>query len=147
MIELDDLTILTGWAEAVAEALAHTPARAQAVLDDARPGAPWRPDLGIAEPSPRLSHAIDSIERALSAAMPPGDAPSLDALLLAVRHTQPGESAVDTLARGVLRSTLEQLCTRQAEDTESPHLAAPSYGPKPSGHTGSAEPSSPTTSA
>ena len=86
VIEVDDLTILTGWAEAVAEALAYTPARAQAVLADARPGAPWRADLGIAEPSPRLSDAIDSIERALSAAMPPGGAPSLDALLLAVRR-------------------------------------------------------------
>ena len=72
VIEVDDLTILTGWAEALAEALAYTPARAQAVLADARPGAPWRRDLGIAEPSPRLSDAIDSIERALSAATPAG---------------------------------------------------------------------------
>ena len=127
VIEVDDLTILTGWAEAVAEALAYTPARAQAVLADARPGAPWRPDLGIAEPSPRLSDAIDSIERALSAAMPAGGAPSLDALLLAVRDGQPGESALDGLARSVLRSTLEQLCTRQAEEADSPHRASPSF--------------------
>jgi hypothetical protein len=116
VIDVDDLTILTGWAEAVTEALAYTPARAQAVLDDARPGAAWRADLGIAEPPPRLSDAIDSIERALSAVTPPGGAPSLDALLLAVRDDQPGESALERLARGVLRSTLEQLCTRQAED-------------------------------
>ena len=126
VIEVDDLTILTGWAEAVAEALAHTPARAQAVLADARPGAPWRRDLGIAEPSPRLGDAIDSIERALSAAMPHGGAPSLDALLFAVRDGQPGESALDGLARSVLRSTLEQLCTRQAEQADSPHRASPS---------------------
>ena len=120
MIDLDDLTILTGWAEAVAEALAHTPARAQAVFADARPGASWRSELGIAEPSPRLSDAIDSMERALSAALPPGRAPSLDALLLALRDVQPGESALDSLTRGVLRSTLEQLCTRQAEEAASP---------------------------
>ena len=115
MIEVDDLTVLTGWAEAVAEALAYTPARAQAVVADARPGASWRLDLGVAEPSPRLSDAIDSLERALSAAMPPGGAPSLDAVLLAVEDGRPGESALDALARRVLRSTVEQLCTRRAE--------------------------------
>jgi hypothetical protein len=126
VIEADDLTILTGWAEALAEALAYTPARAEAVLAAARRGAPWRADLGIAEPSTRLSDAIDSIERALSAATPPGAAPSLDALLLAVRDGQPGESALDGLARRVLRSTLEQLCTRQAEDAGSPNRPGPS---------------------
>src|SRR5262249_3645980 len=78
--EIDDLTILTGWAEAVAEALAHAPARAEAVLADARPGARWRADLGIAEPSARLSDAIDWIERALSEATPDDGPPSLDAL-------------------------------------------------------------------
>ncbi len=126
VIDVDDLTILSGWAEAVAEALAYTPARARAVLADARPGAPWRRDLGIAEPPPRLGDAIDSIERAVDAAMPPGAAPSLDALLLAVRDRQPGESALDALARRVLRSTLEQLCTRQAEEAAAPHRSAPS---------------------
>jgi hypothetical protein len=117
VIEVDDLTILTGWAEALAEALAYAPARTEAVLADARSDAPWRADLGIAEPSPRFNDAIAAIERALSAAMPPGSAPSLDALLFAVRDDQPGEYALDRLARGVLRSTLEQLCTRQAEET------------------------------
>jgi hypothetical protein len=122
VIDVDDLTILTGWAEALAEALADSPVRAKAVLAAAGPGAPWRPDLGIAEPSPRLSDAIDSIERELVAATPPGGALSLDALLLAVRDDddRPGESPLDRLARRVLRSTLEQFCTRQAEEAGSP---------------------------
>jgi hypothetical protein len=120
VIDVDDLTILTGWAEAVAEALAYTPARAHEVLADARRDAPWRPELGIAEPSARLSDAIDAIEKALGAAVPPGAAPTLDALLFAVREDgQPGEPALDGLARRVLRATLEQLCTRQAEDADS----------------------------
>ena len=129
VIDVDDLTILTGWAEAVTEALAYTPGRAQSVLAEARPGAAWRADLGIAEPTPRLRDAIDSIERALSAALSRGAAPSLDALLFAVRDEdgQPGESALDTLARRVLRSTLEQLCTRQAEETASPLRALSSF--------------------
>ena len=127
MIDVDDLTILTGWAEALAEALAYTPARAPAVIAEARAGAAWRPELGIAEPSPQLSDAIDAIERALNAAMPGGGGPSLDALLLAVRAGQPSESPLDSLARRVLRSTLEQLCTRQAEQADSPHRAWPSF--------------------
>ena len=121
-IEIEDLTILTGWAEAVTEALAYIPARAHAVLADARAGAPWRRDLGIAEPSPCLSDAIDSIERALSAATPASGPPSLDALLLAVRDDHPGESPLDRLTRSVLRSTLEQLCTRRAEEAGSPYV-------------------------
>jgi hypothetical protein len=120
VIDVDDLTILTGWAEALTEALAYTPARADTVLADARPGAAWRADLGIAEPSPRLADAIDAIERALIAAMPHDGARSLDALLAAVRDGRPGDSALDTLGHRVLRSTLEQLCTRQAEDVDSP---------------------------
>ena len=128
VIEVDDLTVLTGWAEAVAEALAYTPARVQAVLADARPGAAWQSDLGIAEPSPRLSDAIDAIERALRATMAPGGAPpSFDALLRAVQEDQPGESALDGLARRVLRSTLEQLRTRQAEEADSLHGASPAF--------------------
>jgi hypothetical protein len=125
MIGLDDLTILTGWAEAVAEALAHAPASAETVFANARPGASWRSDLGLEEPSPRLSDAIDSMERAFSAAVPPGAAPTLDALLFMVRDGLPGESALDSLARGVLRSTLEQLCTRQAEEADPRHRGSP----------------------
>jgi hypothetical protein len=120
-LEVDDLTILTGWAEALAEALAHAPARAEAVLADARPGAPWRADLGIEEPSAPLSDAINSIERTVSEATPADGPPSLGAVLFAVRdeHGWTGETPLDNLARRVLRSTLEQLCTRQAEQPGS----------------------------
>jgi hypothetical protein len=126
-IDVDEVTILTGWAEALAEALAYGPARAQAVLADARPGAPWRSELGIAEPSPRLSAAIDAIEREVGVLAPSGGAVSLDALLIAVRDHQPGESALDGLTCSVLRSTIEKLCTRQAEQAESAGAASPSF--------------------
>ena len=122
VLEVDDLTILTGWAEALAEALAYIPERAQAVLADVRPGAGWRSHLGIAEPSSRLNDAIDSIERALRAAMASGGAPSVDALLLVIRDDESGESALDRLTRRVLRSTVEQLCTRRAEEGNHPRL-------------------------
>jgi hypothetical protein len=127
VIGVEDLTILTGWAEAITEALAHAPAHTPAVFSTARPGASWRSELGLEEPTPRLSEAIDSMERALSAAVPPGAAPSLDALLLLVRDSEPGESALDSVARSVLRSTIEQLCTRQAEEADLSHRASPAF--------------------
>jgi hypothetical protein len=62
-LEVEELTVLTGWAQAVAETLAYAPERVPGVLADARPGAPWRTALKIAEPSPQLSEAIDIIDQ------------------------------------------------------------------------------------
>jgi hypothetical protein len=61
VLDVDDLTILTGWAEAVAETLAHAPERIPALVADARPGAAWRSRLGIEEPSQQLGEAIESV--------------------------------------------------------------------------------------
>ena len=113
VLEVEDLTILTGWAEGVAEALAHAPARAGGLLADAQAGAPWRTTFGISGPSPRLSEAIESIREALAAATPIGGAPSFDALLNSVREGRADEPALSELVRRVLQSTLEQLRTRQ----------------------------------
>ena len=62
-LQSDELTILTSWAEAVAEVRSDAPARARAVLADPLPGAPWRAALGIEEPSQPLSSAIDSMQK------------------------------------------------------------------------------------
>jgi hypothetical protein len=53
-----ELTILTSWAEMLAEALSSAPDRIAAVLEDARPGAPWRAGAGLEEPSPELAAAL-----------------------------------------------------------------------------------------
>src|SRR5262249_39779836 len=58
-LEVEELTILTCWAEAVAEALAASPDQLNTILDDARAGAPWRRQLGVAEPSADLASALD----------------------------------------------------------------------------------------
>jgi hypothetical protein len=116
VLECEELTVLTGWAQALAEALLYAPERAPALLADARPGARWRVALGIEEPSPRLSQAIDSMGRVLRAAMPQGGTPTLDASLIAVRGQQPREARLDKLARQVLRSTLEQARYRREID-------------------------------
>jgi hypothetical protein len=118
VLEADELTILTGWAEGVAEALAYTPSRALSVLADAHASAPWRASLGIPEPSPRVSKTIDSLTHVVIAATPPGRAPTFAAVLAATREDKPDENALSRLTRRALRSTLEQLRTRQAKDAD-----------------------------
>jgi hypothetical protein len=108
VLDVDDLTVLTGWAEAVAEALAHAPERIPALVADARPGGAWRSALGIAEPSQQLGRAIESLDELMQAA-----GPTLDGVLAAAREDRSGEQALDEQVRAVVRSTLEQLRSRQ----------------------------------
>jgi hypothetical protein len=113
-LESEELTVLTGWAQALGEALAYAPERAQSLVADARPGTPWRSALGIEEPSRRLGEAIDAMGQMLRAATPGGGAPTLDALLATTREDSPGEGDLHRLTRRVLRSTLEQALYRQS---------------------------------
>jgi hypothetical protein len=120
VLEGEDLTILTAWAEAVAEVLAYTPERVAALLAEARTSAPWRAPLGLPEPSPRLSEAIDSLGQTVQALTPTGEPPTLDALLAATAVDPPGELEVDRVARRTLLSMLEQRRTRQPPEGDPP---------------------------
>src|SRR5262245_30715536 len=113
VLDVDDLTVLTGWTEAVAETLAHTPERIPALVADLRPGAPWRSELGITEPSQRLVEAIDSLDELMRAAGRAAGTTTFDAVLAAAREEPSGEHPLDKLVRAALRSTLEQLRSRQ----------------------------------
>jgi hypothetical protein len=113
LMEADEITILTGWAEGVAEALAYMPERAQDLLADAGGGTPWRNALNLAEPTPLLTQAMESIGHALAAATPAGGVPSFDAALISAQESRPDEPPLERLTRRVLRSALEQLRTRQ----------------------------------
>jgi hypothetical protein len=114
VLEADELTMLTGWAQAVAEALAYAPECVEPLLADARAGAPWRAALRIAEPSPQLSEAIRFMSQAVRAVTPAGREPTLDALHIPCRKGRPDEHGLEALVRRVLRSMLEQVRTRQA---------------------------------
>jgi hypothetical protein len=114
VLEVSDLTILTGWAEGLAEALAHAPAQAPSLLADAQAGASWRKDFGLSEPSPQLSRAMEAVGRTLAAATSPGEMASIDDLLDSVRDHGASGGDLDTLVHRVLRSTAEQLRSRQA---------------------------------
>jgi len=112
VLQIDEVTILTAWAEAVAEVLALAPERTESVLADAGAGAPWRSALGLPEPSARLGEAIDSMRRTVQAVMPPDGTATFDALLGAATEDRPGEERLDRMVRQVLLSTLEQRGTR-----------------------------------
>ncbi|HEX8855383.1 MAG TPA: hypothetical protein VF752_07255 [Thermoleophilaceae bacterium] len=113
VLDVHDVTVLTGWAEAVAETLAHAPERIPAVLADAREGAAWRSALGIADPSPQLDKAIAFLSAVIERAAPEDGPPSFDAVLAASRESGAGEQPLDELVRSALRATLEQLRSRQ----------------------------------
>ena len=113
VLETEELTILTVWAEGVSEAAAYAPDRLDDLLTEAQVGASWRAELGLPEPSPRLTGAIDSLARLVrGVATPPGTEPS-DALLTATGEDRPEEPALDGLVRRVLLSMLEERRTRQ----------------------------------
>jgi hypothetical protein len=118
VLETDDLTVLTAWAEAVAEALAHAPERLEAVLAQARTGVPWRDKLALPQPSSRLSQAIDAMGEAVRAATSADGTTSFDALLAVAADDQRDENGLDRLVRRVLLSMLEQRRTRQPMDAD-----------------------------
>lgn len=127
-LEPEELTILTSWAEAHAEALTHAPERTQTVPAQARAGALWRTELGLAEPSPQLDQALNSIEHAVRAAPRSGGTPTARTVLAAIRDSPPAESSRARLAHRVLRSALEQRQTRHARDEDLLRPDPPSRG-------------------
>jgi hypothetical protein len=123
-LETEELTVLTGWAEGAAEALAYAPERAAELLAEARPGASWRDALRVPQPSEPLTRAIEYLTRTVMAATSSVDASRFDAVLTTTWKQPPDEPDLDGLARRVLRSTLEQLRVHQARQAAS-KVAAP----------------------
>jgi hypothetical protein len=115
LLAADELTILTSWAEVLAEALAVAPNRIEILAADAQAGAPWRRELRICEQSASLRHAISGMFRAARTAAAAAGDPPLDTALLRVHGSQPGQPPLDRLARAALRSALQQRQTRQAD--------------------------------
>jgi hypothetical protein len=112
VLNTEELTILTAWAEGVSEAAAYAPQRLDALLAEARSAATWRAEMGLAELSPRLSDALESLTRLVGGATTPADATVFDALLTEAGDEHPSEGALDRLVRRVLLSMLEERATR-----------------------------------
>ena len=116
VLNLEELTILTAWAEGVSEAAAYAP-RVDALLAEAHSTERWRAELGLAEPSPRLRDALESLTRLVHGVTAPAGAPLFDALLTEAGQEHPGEEALDRLVRCVLLSMLEERATRHPPAT------------------------------
>jgi hypothetical protein len=114
-LDVEELTVLTAWAEAAAEAVAHAPERASAVLSEGRSGAGWRRALGLEEPSQQLDAAIDSMGKAVHTATPPGNPRTLEALADGLRDDRSDEQDLDGLVRRVLLAMIEERGTRQPQ--------------------------------
>ncbi len=112
VLELDELTILTAWAEGVSEAAAFAPERIDLLLASARPGAAWRAELGLPEPSPRLVDAIESLGRLAQAVPLQAGSSSFDDLLTAAEEDHPGGN-IDRVVRHTLLAMLEERRSRQ----------------------------------
>jgi hypothetical protein len=112
VLESQELTVLTAWAEAVVEAVSHAPERAADVLAEGGPGAQWRAAMGLPEPSGRLGAAIASMEQAVGALDVSDGKPTSDALLAAA-----AQDPVDGLVRRVLLAMLEERRTRRRDST------------------------------
>ena len=126
VLEPKELTILTAWAEALAEALTAAPERVEAVSGHAHTGASWRAELRISDPSPQLDQAISFIDDVIRDAKIAGAAPTPDGVLTALAGHEPAEPRIERLAHRVLRAAVEQRQARHAvcEDLP-PHSQTP----------------------
>jgi len=115
-IDRDELSVLTAWAEGVAEILAHAPSEIRTLLAEAGPGAPWRASLGLPEPSPQLRQAISSMTNAVLDSGRDELPPSFETVLSTASEEAPGDSQLDALVRQVLRAMLEERKTRQVSE-------------------------------
>jgi hypothetical protein len=113
VLESEELTVLTAWAEAVVEAVSHARERAAEVMAEGAPGAPWRAAMGLPEPSGRLGAAIESMGQAVGALDVADGESTSDALLAAAAQDAPDEAPLDGLVRRVLLAMLEERRTRR----------------------------------
>jgi hypothetical protein len=116
LLETEELTILTAWAEGVSEAAAYAPDRVGELLAEARAGTPWRAELGLPELSSGLANAIESLGRVVRRVTARDGSSLFDALLTAADEDHPDENPLDGLVRQVLLSMLEERRTRQSRE-------------------------------
>jgi hypothetical protein len=107
-LELEDVTLLTGWAQALAEAVADAPESVENVLANASAGAPWRTAFGLGEASPSFCEAVSILGRAARAVRFSREATRLADLCAWCRDIPPGQHGLETLVRRVLGAAAEK---------------------------------------
>jgi hypothetical protein len=116
-LDIDDLTILCCWGEAVAEALAYAPEQVGAILSGARIGSPWRSAMGLGEPSAALTQALDILGNLVSAV--PADQQRLDNALSTLGSVPGGASPLEAMVHSALRASLEIRLGKVTRDNEA----------------------------
>ncbi len=116
-----ELSILSSWVEGVADGVASVlggdgdasaareaaAAKASQVLAVGSPGAPWRKDLGLPEPSDRLGEALATLGRLARTSLAATDDLTVDGVLAALRGAEldPVDHLVSMLYRSALDAT------------------------------------------
>jgi hypothetical protein len=113
LLTIEELSILTAWAEGVAEFVAHAPEKAASLLAEALPGASWRGSFGLAEPSAQVERAIELMRQLILASADLDGVPDFGILLSICEEDRPDEDRLDSRVRQVLRAMLEERRTRQ----------------------------------
>ena len=109
--ELDglELSVLSGWAEAVAETMAAG-GSVEDVITCARANSPWRAGAGTAEPSEQLQAALDLLaEAATTCVAGAGSAPSRETVREAYEAAEVPDEPLAQLVWAVLGSGLDGL--------------------------------------
>ena len=111
VLEVDELSILTSWAEAAAEVLIHAPERTTDVLAHGHADAQWRSGFGLARPSDRLRYALEALIGLADAAAAQGLLTAEGVVSIADQPQAP-DSPLESLVRRVLVSMIEERRTR-----------------------------------
>jgi hypothetical protein len=109
--------ILTGWAQALSEALVYAPDLVQPLLADARPGAAWRAAFRIAEPSAKLAEAIHFLSVSSRAITSLRWTSRVNALQVLCEKALSVDDPVEKLVIRVLRSTFNQMGPREGAES------------------------------
>jgi hypothetical protein len=116
-LDIDEVTILSCWSEAVAEALAYAPERVDAILSEARGGSSWRPAMGLDEPSPSLTQALDILGNIVSAI--PADQRRLDSAVSTLGWVPERATPLEAMVHVALRASLEIRLGKVTRDNEA----------------------------
>jgi hypothetical protein len=103
-LETWELTVLTSWSQAVADAARNSPEQVDVLLTEAQSGAAWRRPFGLEEPSHALNAAFEAVGRIVRTAAAPDRELTVRQLLEAAETLRNDEDALTRMAGTVVAS-------------------------------------------
>jgi hypothetical protein len=111
LLETFELTVLTSWSQAVADAARRSPEQVDALLAEAQSGAAWRRRFGLEEPSKELAAGLEALGHIVRSAAPPDRDLTAHQLLEAADTIRNDQDALIRLVATVVRAA----CRRHVE--------------------------------